>query len=69
MVVMLPDRRKPGLLALGSLHPARFLFPTLGRRHHLVGAVLVCRMVQKGTDVVDEQRVEELCNLLLVRKI
>lgn len=45
------------------------LLATLCSLHDLCGAVLVCWVVEQGTNVVHEQRVQKLGDLLLVGEI
>lgn len=45
------------------------LFAALGRCHDLACPSLVRGMVEKCTNVVNKERIEELCDLLLVCKV
>lgn len=45
---------------------ALFLLTPLGSLHDLTCPVLVCGVIKKGANVVNEQRVELFCDLLLV---
>lgn len=49
-------------------HLVLLLLPPLSGGHHGIGAGLVRGVVQEGTDVVDEQRVERFRDPLLVRE-
>ena len=42
---------------------------TFSRRHNGIGAVLICRVIEKSTNVVDEKRVKKLGDSLLVREV
>lgn len=64
VVVMLVQRRESRCRV--APHLVLLLLPPLCSGHHGIGAGLVRRVVQKGTDVVDEQRVERFCDPLLV---
>ena len=42
---------------------------TLSGCHHLVSSILVRRMIQKCPYIMHKERVQQLCNLLLIGKI
>lgn len=71
MVVLLyrwQTRRRWSTRAIVS-HLVLLLFPTLGSRHDLVSACLICRVVEQRSNVVHEQRVQHLGDFFFVGKI
>ena len=67
-VMMLLQRGKSSR-RLGITELILFLLSSLGGGHDLASPRLVGRMVEEGPNVVDEERVEQFSNLLLVGKI
>jgi hypothetical protein len=65
VMMVLLQRRK--VAVLGSPH--LFQLPPFGGSHDLAGAGLVGWVVKESTDVVHKQGIEQLRDLLLVRKI
>lgn len=45
------------------------LFPTLSRSHDLVCPVLISRVVEKSSNVVNKEGIQKLCDLFLVCEI
>ena len=46
-----------------------FLLSSLGSLHYLVCAILVRRVIEESPNVMNEQGVQQLCNLFLVGEI
>jgi hypothetical protein len=66
VMVVLMERGQSSSL---TSHLALLLLSTFSRLHHGAGAGLVGWVEQERPNVVDEERIQELCNLLLVRKV
>lgn len=70
VVMMLLNGGQPrGTGLRSSAHLVLFLLAAFSSSHDLVGAGLVRGVVQQSTNVVNEQRVQELCDLLLVGEV
>lgn len=66
-MVMLVQGRQSRCLRVP--HLVLLLFSPLCSCHHGICSRLVGRMIQKRTDIMNKKRVQQFCDLLLVRKI
>jgi hypothetical protein len=69
MLLLLLDGGKPGPRLRRGPHLTLLAVPTLLGGHDLARPILVRRVVEKGADVVNEQRVKHLNDLFLVGKV
>lgn len=63
------DRWKAGWGGSHLLLLALLLLPPLRRSHDLGGTVLVGRVVEQSTDVMNEKRIQQLGDFLLIGKV